>query len=284
MNEVVKYNNILNSVNFRNFTENDFDLLMCICARMRDLGEQTQVFDYAYLMDLVNWDKTQRIDLFHEELKRMSDKLRQIGGVIDITPDEFVCFNLFTTFRGNRQKKHLTVNVNPDFAYVLNDLTNNFTRFELSEYVHLSGRYSKQLYQSLKQYRNAGWWQISLEDIRHRLSIPDSMETRNIKPKILNSSIETIRSCKGFSDLNVDVVRSRERGRAVTGYKFTWTTAKQVKGQQGFRDSESLDDYMQNAGMTKKKSQKPKKTKNDFNNFQQNDYDFEALEKTLLKN
>lgn len=271
MNEVVKYDNILNHLSFRNFTENDFNLFMCLCARLRDLGDEAQVYEYDYLMDMIGWDKSQRIDLFHDEIKRMTDKLRQIGGTIDISPDEFVSFNLFDTFRGNKQKRRLTVSVNPKFKFVLNDLTKNFTRFELSEYVNLNGRYSKLLYQHLKQYRKTGWWQVSVDDIRHELSIPNSMKTMHILTKVLSPSIDVIKSCKGFGKLQVEVLRSPRRGRKVEGYKFTWTADKQIPGQM------SLDDF-QNTPPKKKKVSKKKA------DFEQNTYDFEELEKRLLKN
>lgn len=279
MNEVVKYDNILNHLSFRNFTENDFNLFMCLCARLRDLGDMEQVYDYDYLMDMIGWDKTQRIDVFHDEIKRMTDKIRQIGGVIDISPDEFVCFNLFDTFRGNKQKRHLTVSVNPKFKYVLNDLTKNFTRFELSEYVSLNGRYSKLLYQHLKQYRRTGWWQVSLEDIRHELSIPDTYLNKHIMDKVIKPSIEVIKTCKGFADLKVEVIQSPRRGRAVEGYKFTWTADKQIPGQM------TVDDYLKVAD---KKESSKKKKKNSFTDFEnQRHYtkeEMEELEKKLLAN
>ena len=278
MNEVVKYDNILNHLSFRNFTENDFNLFMCLCARLRDLGDMEQVYDYDYLMDMIGWDKTQRIDVFHDEIKRMTDKIRQIGGVIDISPDEFVCFNLFDTFRGNKQKRHLTVSVNPKFKYVLNDLTKNFTRFELSEYVSLNGRYSKLLYQHLKQYRKTGWWQVSLEDIRHELSIPDTYLNKHIMDKVIKPSIEVIKTCKGFADLKFEVIQSPRRGRAVEGYQFTWTADKQIPGQM------TVDDYLR---VTGKESGKKKK-KNSFNDFEnQRHYtkeEWEELEQKLLAN
>lgn len=238
--EIVKYDNFLNKVSFKDFSENDFNLLMCLCARLRDVGEEKQIYDYEYLMDLIEWDKTQRIEQWHNEIKRMTEKIRKIGGTFDVSPDEYVTFNLFTTFRGNKQKRQLTVQVNKDFKYILNDITKNFTRFELSEYVRLNGRYTKQLYQNLKQFRKTGWWQVTVTEIRQHLSIPDSMPTMNIKPKILNPSIENIRECKGFSDLEVEVLRSNKRGRAVEGYKFVWTAEKQIPGQM------SLDDYVKN--------------------------------------
>ena len=273
MNEVVKYDNIVNHLSFRNFTENDFNLFMCLCARLRDLGDEEQVYDYDYLMDMIGWDKSQRIELFHDEIKRMTEKIRQIGGTIDISPDEFVSFNLFDTFRGNKQKRRLTVSVNSKFKFVLNDLTKNFTKFELSEYVGLNGRYSKLLYQHLKQYRKTGWWQVSLEDIRHELSIPDTYLNKHIMDKVIKPSIEVIKTCKGFADLEVEVLQSPRRGRAVEGYKFTWTAEKQIPGQM------NLEDFQK-----KPQGNKKKRSKNQFNNFEQNTYDFAKLEEQLLDN
>ena len=274
MNEVVKYDNIVNHLSFRNFTENDFNLFMCLCARLRDLGDEEQVYDYDYLMDMIGWDKSQRIELFHDEIKRMTEKIRQIGGTIDISPDEFVSFNLFDTFRGNKQKRHLTVSVNSKFKFVLNDLTKNFTKFELGEYVGLNGRYSKLLYQHLKQYRRTGWWQVSLEDIRHELSIPDTYLNKHIMDKVIKPSIEVIKTCKGFADLEVEVLQSPRRGRAVEGYKFTWTAEKQIPGQM------NLEDF----NKPKTQNDKKKKSKNPFNNFEQRTYDFAKLEEQLLDN
>lgn len=253
MSEVVKYNNYMNELSFKDFSDYDLNFLMVICAKMKDLGEETQHFEYDTLMELLEWDRTKSIEVFHKDLKRMSEKLCHVGATIDIDPDVFTAFNLFSDFEGNKKKRELTVRLNPRFKYILNDLTKNFTRFELTEYVHLDGKYSKLLYQHLKQYRKNGWWQISVDDIRRELSIPDSMPTMNITPKVLKPSIEIIKTCKGFGELEVEVIRSPRRGRKVEGYKFTWTADKQIPGQI------NVDDYLN--------SKSEKKKKNGFRNF-----------------
>lgn len=271
MNEVVKYNNYMNELSFKDFSDYDLNFLMVICAKMKDLGEETQHFEYDTLMELLEWDRTKSIDVFHKDLKRMSEKLRHVGATIDIDPDVFTAFNLFSDFEGNKKKRELIVRLNPRFKYILNDLTRNFTRFELAEYVHLDGKYSKLLYQHLKQYRKAGWWQTSVDDLRRELSIPDSMDTRRIVNKVIAPSVELIKTCKGFGELQVEVLRSPRRGRKVEGYKFTWTADKQVPGQM------SLNDFQKTPSKKKKVSKKKA-------DFEQNTYDYEKLEKELLKN
>lgn len=275
--DIVKYNNEMNEISFKGFTENDFNLFMAICARMKELGETTQQIDYSYIMELVNWDKKQRIDLFHEELKRMSDKLKAIGATIDVSPDEFVSFNLFDVFRGNRKKKILTVKVNPEFRYILNDFNKCFTRFELKEYISLDGKYSKLLYQHLKQYRTQGWWKVKIEDFRYEMAIPDTYANKHVMDKVIKPSLSVLRSCRSFKDLEVEPIQSTGRGRALTGFKFTWTAENQIRGQM------SLEDYL--TEQQKKKTDKPKSApkKNQFNNYEQREYDYTELEKQLLQ-
>lgn len=269
MNEIVKYHNHINDLSFKNFSDYDLNFLMVICAKMKDLGEETQYFEYSKLMELLDWDMSKSIDVFHKDLKRMSEKLRHVGATIDLDPDRFTAFNLFSDFEGDKKKRTLTVRVNPKFKYILNDITKNFTRFELSEYVHLEGKYSKLLYQHLKQYRKSGWWQVSLEDFKRELAIPDSMPTMNITSKVIKPSVELIKACKGFSDLAYEPIKSKRRGSRIEGYKFSWTADKQIPGQL------SLDDFS-------KPTKKPKTKAN----FEQRNYtkaEMDDIEKQLLK-
>ncbi len=268
-NETVTYDNRMNKLSFVGFEDKDFDLLMCICSRMKNLGEAEQTFDYDYLMELVGWDKTQNISVFHEKLKGMCDKLRKVGATFDISEDEFISFNLFDVFTGNKQKRTLRVGVNKKYMYILNNLVGNFTSFELKEYVRLSGRYPKQLYAQLRQrYKMQGhFWQVDIDELRAVLSIPESYHAKEITAKVIEPAVEVIRSCKGFGELEVEVLRSRRRGRPVTGYRFTWTEDKQVPGQMDITD------------VMKAQKKRPKKT--GFRNFEEPDYDMDAIAKIV---
>ena len=267
MNEVVKYNNQMNELSFKGFTEKDLDVFMAICSRMRDLGEAKQVFDYDYLMDLTNFDRHQEVKVFHQSLQKMNRKLMQINLTIALKDGVEKDTVLFPEFVRDLNKRTLTVRVDKDCLKLLNNLGKNFTRFELQEYVKLDGRYSKLLYQHIKQYRTSGWWQVSLEELREELAIPKTVPTMNIMSKIIKPSIEVIKTCKGFKDLEVEVLRSPRRGRAIVGYEFRWE--KQRNLNQYHREQQ-------------KKQKKTKK--NSFNNFEQRTYDFNTLEEKLLDN
>lgn len=264
MNEVVRYNNHINELSFKGFDEKDLDVFMAICSRMKNLGESKQVFDYDYLMDLTDFDKHQGIQAFHKSLQKMNRKLMQINLTIVLKEGVEKDTVLFPTFTRDLNKRTLTVQVDKDCLKLLNNLGRNFTRFELAEYVKLDGRYSKLIYQHLKQYRTSGWWQVSLEELRQELAIPKSMPSMNITSKIIKPSVEVIKTSTGFKDLEVEVLRSNRRGRAVVGYEFRWE--KQM----------NLNQYNREIKKKKKTSKKP--------DFEQNTYDYEELEKQLRKN
>lgn len=271
-NKIAVYNNFMNTLSFKHFEKRDFDLLMAICAQMRDVGLTKQQIEYDYIMDLIDWDKSQSIDVFHEDLKRMNDKLIKISASVDIDEDESVTFALFSTFRRNKKRRLLTVTVNSEFKYILNELSANFTKIELKEYTSIDGRYGKQLYHQIRQrYKLKNhFWKVTADEIRHVLSIPESYETKDIYKKILKPSVDVLRGCKGLGELEVEVLRARRRGRPVCGYCFTWTEQKQIPGQMSF------DDLM------KEKDAKKTRKKDKFKNFEERAIDYGQLQTMLV--
>ena len=266
-NKMVRYDNIVNNLNFRDFTEKDFDIFFGICTLMYGCHSERKVIKYDDLMDLVGWDRSKQIRIFHEKLENLAKKMLKVDCYI-YCENEFIVLNLFSLLNGCSRTRTLAVKVNPDFEYVINDLVKNFTVFELREYVNLKGKYSKLLYQHLKQYKTTGWWEVSLKDLRYKLGIPDSTPTMNIKNKMLTPSINCLRECKSFSDLEVQTINSSAKGHAITGYKFIWTPER------------TLSDVQKE--IIESKDKKTEKQSN-FNSFQQNEYDFDELEKTLLE-
>ena len=49
MNEIVKYNNQMNEVNFKDFNTTELDLLMTICSKMREQGLKIIEFSFEQL-------------------------------------------------------------------------------------------------------------------------------------------------------------------------------------------------------------------------------------------
>lgn len=284
-NEMVKYDNLMNELSFRGFEQRDFDFLMALCSRMRNLGEEEQKFSYEYLMKLVDWDRSQKIERFHKDLGRMNKKLLSINAsvILDEKEGREVDFVLFYNFERNLSKRELTVSVNKRFMGLLNSLSSNFTKFELSEYVHLDSRYSKQIYTQLKQrYRlRQHFWRPTVEELRTVLSIPESYTTKRLYTLLIEPSIETIKKCKGFEKLKCEVVRDHKRGRPVIGYYFTWTDQLSLFDPE-VENSIGTSSKKRTLDQKDKSEKSNKKNKNKFNNFNQREYDMVDLERQLL--
>ncbi len=56
---------------------------------------------------------------------------------------------------------------------------NDFTRFELAEFVELEGKYTKTLYRLLKQYRQKGLMMMDWQKFKEIMDIPKAFLTKD---------------------------------------------------------------------------------------------------------
>lgn len=320
MNEIIKYNNYMNSLKFTGFTTTDFNFLMMLCGKMRDkdITELTISFDELRLKT----GYTQHpVKQFVSDLKRMNDKLMKITCNLE-TETKIIMFVLFPTFEIDTEKQKLTVCVNEKFKFILNELVKNFTRFELNEFVKLGSKYSKTLYRLLKQFRGTGKLEVALNDFKEKMDCPKAYNNKQFMQNIITPALKELQNY--FQDLQCTVKYEKKRGKPVSGYIFTFTpeprelpavTAKPFGLQERLTQKEKdklIDEF--GTSLTEKyiektsnynkccnyaiirqwiledreKKQDTKnshKVQNQFNNFPQRDYsqeDMDGLEQILV--
>ena len=180
----VKYHNDVNSVSLQKFTSKELDILMTIMSRMRDHGEDEITFTFDYLKRLVRWqERKQDTKTFALSLDRTYQKLIQCN--IRIGDDRhWVRFVLFTRYAVDLDKQLISIRVNSEFRFVLNELSSNFTRFELEEFTGLKSSYTKEFYRRMKQFRSTGYWKVSFEEFKRLLDIPGGYLIRHIDAKV----------------------------------------------------------------------------------------------------
>ena len=228
-NEIVKYDNIMNQMRFENFTKADLNLLMAVCSRMRDTNGLECSFGYDYLMDLTGWDKTQSLTKFHNNLGHMNLRLAQMmTRNFDLDASRSITITLFDRFARDKDTRTLTVSLTRTGKKVLCGLVKGFTRFELDEYIQISGKAAKLLYQQIKQrYRLTGkFWQPTVDEIRIALDVPDDYETWRIYSKVVKPAVIELQKCKGLEDLAVIAIKS---GKSIKGYRFTWSVPEDME-------------------------------------------------------
>ncbi len=219
MNEVVKYDNYMNSLKFTGFTVTDFNFLMVLCSRMRDKDINRITFSFAELRNITEYKKSNSIKQFVIDLEHMNEKLMRVIYKIK-TETKIIMFVLFPTFEIDMEKQELTVAVNERFKFILNELIKNFTRFDLKEFIKLDSKYSKTLYRLLKQFKTTGRYEVKLDDFRKKMDCPVAYSNKYVMDLIIKPALKELQNY--FQDLQCTVQYAHKRGKPVSGYIFTF--------------------------------------------------------------
>lgn len=189
--EVVRYNNDLNNKTYlKNFNALELNFFMAICSKIKAQGTSEVIFSFNELKKKIQYDRetTRNTDNFISKLRSTNRKI--LNSICEIETKDYIDqFVLFPTFRISKKNGTLTVRINQDYAYLLNDFS-NFTEFGLANFIKLSSKYVKLLYRELMQFKSTGKLYLTMEDFRKKLDIPNSYSFSKIKNRILVPSIQ----------------------------------------------------------------------------------------------
>ena len=247
MNEIVKYHNNFNSVALKNFNGVEIDLLMAICSKLKNEDINEIKLEFSDLRRMVN--SKHRGELrFIQNLEQMYKKLLNLNIRIE-TEDKITNFILFTKYEILKKQKIIIIKINEEFKFLLNKLINNFTRFELNEFISLKSNYSKEIYRRLKQFKNTGIWKIKMNNFRELLNIPEKYRMSEIDKKVLKISMEELN--KYFNNFKIIKIK---KGRKIEFLEFKFVPEKKYNEKV-----ESSDRELSFPDETKKIETTPKK-------------------------
>ncbi|MGX0635473.1 plasmid replication initiation protein, partial [Staphylococcus hominis] len=110
-----------------------------------------------------------------------------------------------------------------------NEITADFTKFELKEMTQLKSTYSKNMFRLLKQYKHTGYFKIHIDDFRERLDIPDSYRMTHINQKVLTPIIKEL----GFIFINLHINKIKARkGRKIEYLEFIFDAEKRIHSKR----------------------------------------------------
>lgn len=214
---MVKYDNQMNSAELGGLNVVENNMFFAICREMRDKGDQLIVFSFNELREISNY-KT-RGDRFIKDLEGLYKKLSSIT-YTKRSSSEIDIFSLFNRFRIDIDKSIVEVTINPQFMFVLNNLKNEFTQFELAEFLSLDSSYSKTIFRLLKQFKSTGYFVIDKEQFLSIVGAPKSYKTQSkIDQKILNPAIKEL--SKYFKDLKLGKVKAKNKNK-IQSYIFSF--------------------------------------------------------------
>lgn len=227
MNEIVCYKNDMNVVPMRNFNSVEMDLFFSICSQMKEKGSSVIEFTFDELKVLSDYKPTSK-QRFADDIESVYRKLLSLqfhkkdlhkrGG-----------FVLFTSYEIDLDKETVKIKTNSDFEYILNELSKEFTRFELEEFTNLRSSYSKTAYRLLKQFRTTGYRIFEIDEFRDLLCIPSSYKMFNINQKILTPIESELSSI--FRNFAINKIKKNTRGNKVTHIEFTFNPESNIKNK-----------------------------------------------------
>lgn len=187
--EVVRYNNDLNNKTYlKNFNALELNFFMAICSKLKKKGTNEVIFSFNELKKKIEYDTSHNTDNFINKLRSTNRKI--LNSICEIETKDYIDqFVLFPTFRISKKTGTLTVRINQDYAYLLNDFS-NFTEFGLANFIKLSSKYVKLLYKELMQFKSTGKLFLTIEDFRKKLDIPHSYSFSKIRDRILVPSFK----------------------------------------------------------------------------------------------
>ena len=212
---MLKYHNDMNLIAFKDFSQRELNIFFSLCLLMKEKGTGEITLSYDEIKNVIP-DRFESNTKFEEILESVYDKLLQLR-LESRDKNKIEKFILFTSYKIHVNEKTVTINTNSDYSYILNNLSKNFTLFELQEFNELSSTYSKHMFRLLKQYRSTGFFRINVDEFKRLLDIPKSYTMKKIGVKVLGPIEKELVSY--FNDFKINKIKS---GRSITELEFTF--------------------------------------------------------------
>lgn len=220
-NNLVRYRHEMNTIAFGKLEPKELDLFFSFVYKLKLMGTREIVLSFAELRELCDYKSRGSIK-FENILKKVYKKIINLS-IIEETKDTWTEFILFTSYTINRKSSTVSITVNDKFEYILNKISGDrekgefYNKFQLQQLKSIEGKYAKTLFVLMKQWSSNHKLEISLDEFRRILSVPETYRMTHITTKILKPSIEELQSI--FLHLKVEKIKY---GREVIKFIFTW--------------------------------------------------------------
>ncbi|MEB2819700.1 replication initiation protein [Campylobacter upsaliensis] len=265
MNEIVKYHNDFNKIKLPAFTEIEQDLLITILSKVKNkgFGNMIELFpndlkineklnSRQYLTDVMDSLKLKFFKAnFREIIETETEIIDKTINLFQEMQIHYVKRNPNDGYDTSKLFNRIVLIVNPKFAYLVNNITQNFTAFELNEFIALSGKYTKTLYRILKQFRSTGKAYFEWSEFLRIMDIPENKTTGDIDKFILKPALKELTKERNifdqirvpFKNLAYEKEKqkgTRGRGGKVIGITFTFKP-ENIDMQKLAKESEKIE-------------------------------------------
>lgn len=237
MSDLVVYGNDFNFMPLPKITELEIDIFMKIISELKENRELEYSFIEFYF-DFYH-ERHKSIMETQEAFYKLADNLLsfKVKYSVENRHYAFVCFEKLKLEYTDDGEPIMKIKAQEDFFDLIANLQLGFTQFELKEFIGIKGKYAKNLYRLLKQFRSTGFLKMQWEEFCNIMQIPTSYKISHIDQKILNPAIAELsveptlfdNKTTIFKNLTYKKVKDpkgRGRGGKVIGIEFYFTPEK----------------------------------------------------------
>ena len=285
MNEVVKYSNELHELKFSSMNEAQQNVFFTLLQQFRNTDGYTLELDFHKVFELAQIanSSSYRKEILDKLGKLQEFKFRyQINELGDLQQDV-----IFPSIATDSKNRVLRVKVSQGFKErYINSPLKGWTRYELAEFVGLSGTYTKTIYRYLKQFRSSGRWRIRYDDFKELLGVPEKYRASDIDKQILNPSIKELSAERNLFDQRQTpfqklVVKKHKKGREIEALEFCFVPQPVSELDKDMRQHERNLTIIAN---DIQRDQALRQLKRENSNSKANDISIEELQIYLYRN
>lgn len=235
----VIHHNDLNKLNLNSLNKREIDIFFSLISQLKDKNDNTIKFYWDDLKVLGEFTNKSNAD-FKNVLVKLSENLANITYFVeDETTAEIIpIFQRFTIYK---EDYTLEVKFNEDMLYLLNNLSSQYSNYDLKTLVSLKSRYAQQLFRYLKQYKATGFWRVSLEDFKKFMGTPPSYNFAKVREKVITPSFNELESI--FNNLELKTFKGKgKESRKIVKLEFTFD--KESKSRNRVDYNNRIQEYI----------------------------------------
>lgn len=227
--KIVAYDNRLNRLNFSSLNKNELNVLSYFLHALKDKGQSDIILPLSEIKKYANI-KHKNNKVLKKLLDDMYNKIISMKIPVEFEKDgkKFKGkFNLFRGYAVTEDDKSFYIKIEDQFEFLINELVDKFTQYNLEDFTSLDSTYSQLLFQLLKQWDSTGKYEIEITEFREKLGVPDSYRMSEINKRVFKPILEELpRFFKNFE------IEKKKSGKTISKFLFTWVSRKKMEDEK----------------------------------------------------
>lgn len=216
---LLKHSSQLAEIPLRGFTALEIDLFFGLCYFLQGQEETEVTISFSAIRELLGIERRGNMKLL-EALDATSDKFGAIN-LEERTRTSFRKIKPFIGFAADAKVETFTVQAHKDFVSALNYLDGSpgkrYTLSDVRAIARVKSIFSKQALKMMFVYRNTGYWDVTIENLRYYLSIPPGYKQNDVKRRVIDVIDRELNEAEIFEFL--EITENKEEGKKKSGRK-----------------------------------------------------------------